>query len=318
MFSLFAPPRLFPPAETWHRASASYALTGNGPVAYKGAVARGFMPKRLSDEAIEQYRRDGFFFPVLVLSSAEARAYRERLELVEAAQGGPLGGDLRHKSHLLFTWLDELVRHPAILDAVEDLIGPDLLVWSSSFFIKEARDPAFVSWHQDATYWGLSEPDVVTAWVAFSESSIESGAQRMIPGTHHAQVEHRDTFAANNLLSRGQQIAVQVDDSRAVDIVLKTGEMSLHHVRIFHGSPANRSADRRIGFAIRYVPTRVRQVAGSGDSALLVRGVDRHRHFEPEQPPEFDLAPAAVALHAAIMKRQGEILYRGTTVERFR
>ena len=139
--------------------------------------------KTLSAEAVAQFRRDGFYFPIRVLSPEEAAAYRARLEAVERAHGGPLGGELRHKSHLLFTWLNELIRLPRIVDAVEDLLGPNLLCWSSSFFIKEARDPAFVSWHQDSTYWGLSEPDVVTAWVAFSESSIESGAMRMVPGT---------------------------------------------------------------------------------------------------------------------------------------
>ena len=276
------------------------------------------MSKLLPHESVEQYRRDGFFFPIRVLSPAEARQYRARLEAVEREQGGPLRGELRHKSHLLFTWLDTLVRHPAILDAVEDLIGPDILCWGSSFFIKEARDSAFVSWHQDATYWGLSEPDVVTAWVAFSESSIESGAMRMVPGTHREQVAHRDTFAPDNLLSRGQEIMVDVDEAKAVDIVLHPGEMSLHHVRMFHGSPPNCSDDRRIGYAIRYIPTRIRQVAGERDSASLVRGVDRYGHFDPEQSPACDLAPEAVARHAAIMKRQGEILYRGTAAERFR
>ena len=272
----------------------------------------------LSPAAIEQYRRDGFYFPIRVLQPEEARQYRARLEDVEREKGGPLGGQLRQKGHLLFTWLNALIRHPRILDGVEDLLGPNLLCWSSSFFIKEARDPAFVSWHQDATYWGLSEPDVVTAWVALSESSIESGAMKMVPGTHHEQVAHRDTFAPGNLLSRGQEIAVEVDEARAVDIELHPGEMSLHHVRMFHSSPPNRSVDRRIGYAIRYIPTHVKQVAGVGDSATLVRGVDHYHHFEPEEPPGADLEPAAVARHAAIMKRQGEILYRGTTAERFR
>jgi ectoine hydroxylase-related dioxygenase (phytanoyl-CoA dioxygenase family) len=276
------------------------------------------MSKLLSPEDVAQYRRDGFFFPIRVLSPEQAQEYRSRLEAVEREQGGPLRGELRHKSHLLFTWLDALVRHPTLLDAVEDLLGPDLLCWSSSFFIKEARDPAFVSWHQDATYWGLSEPDVVTAWVAFTESSVESGAMRMVPGTHHEQMAHRDTFAPDNLLSRGQEIMVEVEEAKAVDIVLHPGEISLHHVRMFHGSPPNRSDDRRIGYAIRYIPTRIRQAAGPRDSALLVRGVDEYRHFDLEQPPARDLEPEALARHAAIMKRQGEILYRGTTAERFR
>ena len=276
------------------------------------------MTRLLSPASVARYQRDGFFFPITVLTTAEAAEYRGRLEAVEAEHGGALTGELRHKPHLLFTWLADLVRRPAILDAVEDVLGPDLLVWSSSFFIKNGRDAAFVSWHQDATYWGLSEPDVLTAWVAFSESSIESGAMRMVPGTHTEQVAHRDTFAPDNLLSRGQEVMVEVDEARAVDVVLQPGEMSLHHVRMFHGSPPNRSADRRIGYAIRYIPTHVRQVAGPRDSATLVRGVDTYHHFDHEAPPAADLDPAARAQHAAIMKRQGELLYRGTTAERFR
>ncbi len=272
----------------------------------------------LSADALARYRRDGFYFPIRVLSTEEAQGYRARLEEVERAHGRPLGGLLRQKCHLLFTWLDALIRDPRILDPVEDVLGPDLLCWGSSFFIKEPGDGTFVSWHQDSTYWGLSEPDVLTAWVAFTESSIESGAMRMVPGTHHEQVAHRDTFAASNLLSRGQEIAVEVDEARGVDVVLRPGEMSLHHVRMFHGSPPNRSADRRIGYAMRYIPTRIRQIAGARDSATLVRGVDRYHHFEAEQPPARDLDPAAMERHAAILKRQGEILYRGTTVERFR
>ena len=205
---------------------------------------------KLASSAVERYRRDGFYFPVPVLTPGEALGLRRRLEAVEAEHGGRLTGEIRHKPHLLFTWLADLVRHPAILDAVEDVLGPNLLVWSTSFFIKEARDAAYVSWHQDATYWGLSAPDVLTAWVAFTEATVENGAMRMVPGSHTEQLEHRDTFAPNNLLSRGQEIAVEVDEARGVDVLLRPGEMSLHHVRMVHGSPANRSDDRRIGFAI--------------------------------------------------------------------
>ena len=272
----------------------------------------------LASSAVERYHRDGFYFPIPVLTSGEAAALRRRLEAIEAEHGGRLTGEIRHKPHLLFTWLADLVRHPAILDAVEDVLGPNLLVWSTSFFIKEARDPAYVSWHQDATYWGLSAPDVMTAWVAFTEATVENGAMRMVPGSHAEQLAHRDTFAPHNLLSRGQEIAVEVDDARRVDVLLRPGEMSLHHVRMVHGSPANRSADRRIGFAIRYVPTYVKQIAGERDSALLVRGVDEHHHFDPEYAPAYDLAPEARAHHAAVVAQSAKILYRGTGVERFR
>jgi non-haem Fe2+, alpha-ketoglutarate-dependent halogenase len=275
--------------------------------------------KTLTSTAVERYHRDGFYFPISVLTPGEAREYRRRLEAVEAERGGgTLTAEIRQKPHLLFTWLADLVRHPAILDAVEDVLGPNLLVWSTSFFIKEARDSAFVSWHQDATYWGLSEPDVITAWVAFTEATVENGAMRMVPGSHGEQLAHRDTFAANNLLSRGQEIEVEVDEARGVDIVLRAGEMSLHHVRMVHGSPPNRSNDRRIGFAIRYIPTYVRQLAGEIDGAMLVRGVDEHHYYVPERAPAADLSPEARAHHAESVARSAKILYRGTGVERFR
>ena len=274
-------------------------------------------PRILSPEAVDGYRRDGFHFPVRVLSEGEAREYRRRLENFEAIEGKPLAGALRHKSHLLFTWLNDLVRHPKILDAVEDIIGPDIFCWSSSFFIKEAHDPGFVSWHQDSTYWGLSEPTVITAWVAFSRSTIEAGAMRVIPGTHGDQVGHRDTYNKDNLLTRGQEIAVEVDESKAVDLVLEPGEMSLHHVRLFHGSEPNRSDDRRIGYAIRYIPTTVRQVIGPKDGATLVRGVDRFHHFEHEPSPDVDLSPQALAAHREAAERQAAILYAGTKTTSF-
>lgn len=275
------------------------------------------MGKRLSPEAIAQYERDGYYFPVRVLSHEEAREQRERLERVERDLGGPLRGVYRVKPHLLFTWLADLVRHPALLDAVEDVLGPDILCWNSSFFTKEARSPGFVSWHQDATYWGLSEPDVVTAWVAFTESSFANGNMRVVPGSHRRLVPHVDTFHPDNLLSRGQEITVEVDERTAADIVLAPGEMSLHHVLIVHGSGANPSADRRIGYAIRYVPTRVRQTAGPRDSATLVRGTDVFGHFEPEPRPDRDLDPAMLDLHARISQQQAQILYRGTDRTRF-
>jgi hypothetical protein len=275
------------------------------------------MTKMLTDAQIDEFRERGFLSPIRVMPAEDALLWRHRLEAFEAASGGPLRGEWRHKSHLLFTWLADLVRHARILDAVEDLLGPDLLCWSSNFFIKEKESPAFVSWHQDSTYWGLDKPDVVTAWVAFTPADTTNGAMQVMPGSHHLdQVAHRDTFAKHNLLTRGQEIAVEVDESKAVTLTLAPGEMSLHHVRLVHGSPPNTSDDRRIGYAIRYIPTHVRQVAGD-DSATLVRGVDRFGHFALEPRPHADLQPDMVALHKQIAERNARILYRGTGVESF-
>jgi non-haem Fe2+, alpha-ketoglutarate-dependent halogenase len=271
--------------------------------------------KSLSEAAARHYHEQGYVAPIPALARAEAADLRRKLEAYEAG-AGVLAGPLRHKSHLLFTWLNELIRHPRILDAVEDIIGPDILCWGSSFFIKEQRNPGYVSWHQDSTYWGLEPPDIVTAWVAFTDSTAANGVMRVIPGTHKLdQVPHRDTFAAGNLLSRGQEVMVDVDERKAAMLELAAGEMSLHHVRLIHGSDPNPSDDRRIGFAIRYIPTYVRQVAGSHDSATLVRGTDTFHHFEQERPPDADMSPEAVAYHAAITGAYAQILMRGTGKE---
>ena len=275
------------------------------------------MPKVLTEAQIEGFWRDGCVFPVRIMSEAQALEIRAKLEAFEAETGGPLKGALRHKSHLLFTWLAELVRAGPMLDAIEDLYGPNLLCWTTNFFIKETHNPAFVSWHQDSTYWGLDKPDVVTAWVALTPSNKGNGAMEFIPGTHNKdQIPHRDTFDKHNLLTRGQEVAVEVDQSQAVRIDLEPGEISLHHVRLVHGSPPNPSNDRRIGFAIRYIPTTVAQVAGE-DSATLVRGEDTHHHFELEPRPARDMDPEFVALHERIAERNAQILYRGTEVKSY-
>ena len=276
------------------------------------------MTKRLSAESVAQYRRDGFHFPLRVLSTEEARSYRDRLEAAERAAGGPLAGDRRHKVHLLYTWANQLARHPAILDAVEDVIGPDILCWSTTFFTKEAQSPSFVSWHQDATYWGLSTDDVITAWVAFADAPVESGAMKFWPGSHlKNQLAHRDTFDQNNLLTRGQEIAVDVPAGAGVDVALKAGEMSLHHVLLVHGSGPNTTDDRRIGFAIRYIPPHVRQLKVR-DSAMLVRGRDTHGNFDLEPDPRADLDPAALAAHRDATERSVQALYSGTDRTQFR
>jgi ectoine hydroxylase-related dioxygenase (phytanoyl-CoA dioxygenase family) len=276
------------------------------------------MGKLLSVDAVRQYNDAGYFFPTRVMTMEEAAGYRRCLEEHESRTGAPLQGNWRHKMHLLFTWADELVHHPKILDAVEDVIGPDILCWTSNFFIKEAHSSGFVSWHQDSTYWGLDPDDVITAWVALSDVTPENGYMQFIPGSQKVdQLPHVDTFHKDNLLSRGQEIAVEVDIAKAVGIPLRAGEISLHHIKLVHGSDANRSDDRRIGMAIRYIPTYVRQTKVR-DSAMLVRGVDKYHNFDDEPRPKADLDPAALAAHADAVGRQVKALYEGTDKQEFR
>lgn len=277
------------------------------------------MPKLLSDAAVAQYHDKGYYFPVSVLSPDEAADCRRRIEAFEASQGGRLRGNKRIKLHVLFPWIADLARHPTVLNAVEDLLGPNLLCFQSIFFTKEAMDPGFVSWHQDSTYGGLSTAELATVWLAFTPSSRDNGCLRVVPGSHKLdQLPHRDTFDRNNLLTRGQEIAVAVGEGETVDIELAPGEASLHHVQIAHASEPNCSDDRRIGLALRYVPTHVRQTTGMPDSALLVRGADEYRHFEPEPLPTTELDPAALAFHERITTRKSRIMYRGTNETSYR
>lgn len=266
------------------------------------APARQAAHKRLTTAQIAAYRDDGYLYPVPALDAAEVASANAHLAQIEQAHGGAFPKAWAHKPHVVFRWLDALVAHPAILDAVEDLVGPDILCWSSRFFIKRANDGGFVSWHQDLPYWGLDASEsVVTAWVALSPATVDNGVMRVVPGSHRRMVRHQEA-AANNLLRRGQEVAVEVDEAAAVAMELAPGEMSLHHGLIFHGSHENRSDVPRIGFAIRYIPTRVHTLEGlPRDTATLVRGEDRHGNFDLLPRPTVDLDPAAIAAqrHAA-------------------
>jgi non-heme Fe2+,alpha-ketoglutarate-dependent halogenase len=239
----------------------------------------------LSPQQIAFFAERGYLAPLAAIDPTEAAATRAQLERYIADNGGVPAGlaGLRTKAHLRCPALMALVRRPAILDAVTCLIGPDLLCRSASVFLKEAGDPAYVAWHQDAAYWNLEPDDVVTAWIAISDSTIANGALEVIPGSHRDEMlPHGPSNDPANQLQYGQKIVDLLDPARAVPLLLRAGSMSLHHVRIAHGSQPNRSTERRIGFAIRYVAAHVRKLGPRRDSAILVRGTDRFGHFDPE------------------------------------
>lgn len=211
----------------------------------------------------------------------------------------------------MLTFIDRVVRDDAILDAVQSIIGRDILVWSSSFFIKEPHTRNFVSWHQDARYWGLEPHDAVSAWLALSPSAPHNGCMRFIPGSHRlGMLDHHDSFDDENMLTRGQMIK-DIDESRVVDVVLRPGQMSVHHMRVVHGSRSNSSDERRVGLTITYMPTHVRQTTGLRDFATLVRGDDRYHHFESGRPPAGDMEAETVAFYHRVYDTQQAVLYRG-------
>ena len=253
------------------------------------------MPKVLTEEQIRGYHRDGFLFPIRIMSRAEATELRGKFEALEAAIDGEVQERFRIKAHLPFPWLNELIRTPRMLDAVEDIIGPNILCWGSSFFTKNAHDPRFVSWHQDSTYYGLRPRETLTAWFAFTDSRIESGCMRAIPGSHgRGQVTHRETFNKENLLSRGQTIQ-EVDESSAVDIELEAGEISFHNELVIHGSNPNESSQRRLGYSIHYIAPHVRQTLFESATAALLRGEDTHGYWRAEPLAKRDFDPECLA-----------------------
>ena len=247
---------------------------------------------RLRADQIESYRENGFLFPVPAFSNAETRDLRNRLEAAEAA--APPGGERAARSGLPIThaWAWDLVHDPRIVEPIADVLGPNVLLWSMDWFIKEPG-PAFVSYHQDATYWGLEPHDVATAWIALSDAGPATGPMRFLPGSHKGPVYAQDdTYAEHSILSRGQVVKAPVDDAKTVLAPLQAGEMSLHHVRIIHGSEPNRTADRRIGMVLRFCATHVRQTKTAGDRAILVHGEDAFGHFALIPRPSVDMGVA--------------------------
>jgi len=260
------------------------------------------------DNWLPSYQAKGYHFPLRAFSEAQALQYRKTLEEIESSYQGDQNLKLAiGQANSLLPFVDEITRSQAVLNPVKEILGPNILVWNSSFFIKEPNTKDFISWHQDLTYWGLTDSHEVTAWIALSEASIQSGCMKFIPGSHTGSiVEHKDTFHENNLLSRGQELAVEVDEADAVNVVLQPGEMSLHHGQVFHGSHFNQSADRRIGLAIRYITPDMKQTITEKTDAVLVAGVDDYHHFNLQDAPTTVLDTddiAAVVRNNAIKER---------------
>ena len=275
------------------------------------------MPKFLNQDQIEQYETDGFLAPLTLFTEQEAAEIRAELEDAERRWPDALTGTGRNNAHLSLTFLDKIVHNPVLLDAVEDLIGPDILAYGSVLFIKEPHDPGFVSWHQDCRYMGLEPHDkCVSAWLALTPSNVVNGCMSMIPGSHkHGVKEHVDTFDETNILTRGQSIQ-NVDEGSAVDLILEPGQFSLHNMSTIHASKPNLSNDRRIGFTIQtYMTPETRQVI-SPVMAQLVRGNDPNGHFEVAPRPEADMTTEAIAARNRNNSQWAEILYEGAEQRR--
>ena len=275
------------------------------------------MPKVLTKEQIDQYHDEGFISPVRVMSENEALSIKNQLEQVEADFPEEINAQSRNNLHLSFAFLDALAHNTIIVDAMEDLIGPDIALWASVMFIKEPSSKQYVSWHQDATYMGLDSIDFPTPWIALSPSNRDTGCMTMISGSHHSEIQiHKDTFAENNILTRGQVIP-EVDKSKAIDLILEPGEMSIHHGAIIHGSQPNNSDQRRIGFSLQsYVPPSIKQVVGR-NIWTHIRGKKRQDNDGIElDRPKYNMDPITVEQRRVAEENLSKILYKGAKIKR--
>jgi non-haem Fe2+, alpha-ketoglutarate-dependent halogenase len=271
----------------------------------------------LSRDAVEAYRRDGFYFPHRIMPREAALRIGDDFLAFARGPVPERYQDPQHqlyllKAHLLFTWADRICHDAGLLDAVESLIGPDIMVWSSGVFWKAPHSGAYVSWHQDSTNFELDDAEkVVRAWVALTPATLENGTMRFAPGLHKdGQVPHQDLKAEGELLSRGETIDLAIDEASTVPVLIDAGEVSFHHLFTPHGSGPNGSDSPRINYVITFVDPAVRPTGGR-DSAQLARGRDRYGHFAHEPRPAADMDAAACMAHEKAMALRNAIIYRG-------
>ena len=271
------------------------------------------MPRILSTDQVEHFYEFGYCAPVDVMSEDEAHALKWRVEAAEAAYPEDLSSTNRNNSHLVFKCIDEIAHHPVIVDAVSDLIGPDILLYGSVLFFKEPRSAGFVSWHQDGTYMGIEPHTFVTPWLALTPSNVELGCIKVIPGSHKGGIRrHHDSFGKDNILTRGQAIE-DIDESVAVDLVLRPGQISLHHARTVHGSMPNRGDQRRLGVALQcYMGPECQQVIGD-NLVQVVRGCHELSGYSILNRPVEDMDQVAASERERANANWAKILYQGAS-----
>ncbi|MBT7623320.1 MAG: phytanoyl-CoA dioxygenase family protein [Flavobacteriaceae bacterium] len=266
----------------------------------------------LTDQQVKQYNDQGYISPIDALTEEEVTAVREEIEFIEKQMPNEIDKSGRYNVHLISPKLDKIVHHSKILDAVESVIGKNILVCSTTLFIKNVNQEGFVSYHQDAKYIGLKPHNWVSAWVAITDSYEENGCMRMWPGSHLKIKDHEEKFDKGNLLTRGQTVE-NVPKNKIKPVELKAGQASLHHPRIVHGSGVNRSNDRRIGFVIQsYIGTNVKQTLGR-NGVQLARGVDKFQHHEHLGRVKSLMSKDGMALRKRENEFLQKIFYKGSS-----
>jgi hypothetical protein len=258
------------------------------------------MPRVLTEAQLEGYRRDGYVSPIDCIPEAQAAEYLRRIEAYEAMAGEDVSKSIRVRAVLAFKWMIDLARHPRIAGALQDVIGPNVLLFLSGVWSKRPGTDIFVSWHQDGAYNPFDRNEGATAWIALTDSTPEKGNIRVIPGTHREVIPHEETYDASNILSRGQTVP-HVDAATAVDMPLRAGQFSIHHELAVHGSAPNRTTERRLGISFACVPTEAKPLWGP-NTGVLIAGDNVPGHWVLNREPAYDLDPVAMAELDAVQK----------------
>ncbi len=258
--------------------------------------------KYLTENQVAQWRRDGFLSPFPLLDATALQTCRAGLSRFEQWLGGPVNAvpDMKWRSmpYLLMPWANSLARDPRILDAVEDLLGPDLLLYTSTFFVKEPHSPTIAAWHQDSTYYGLEPKEEVTVWIALSEANETAGCMEALSFQGFPRQLRHVSRVVENSVNRASQIIVdKLDEGSPVAMPLEAGSFSMHHGLCPHRSGPNTADHRRIGLGLNYIPTHARPAGSVKPAAMLVRGIDRFGHFDLIEGADAELDSRAVAVH---------------------
>ena len=248
------------------------------------------------------YETNGYFLPIDVIQSNIAVETSIKLEKISKNPDPKILHPWNLQSHLLSSWIYSICSNKKVLDSIEAVIGPNILIQSADIFIKPPNGNKHINWHQDANYWGLEPFELVTGWIALTDTFPENGCMNYLPKSHLSnKIHHIETFDKNSDLTRGQEIDLNIEKDKQVPVILKAGQMSLHHCLLAHGSGPNLTNQYRVGIAVRYLPTHTKQTYGPPISMILARGEDKFNNFQNDNIPKGDFDDITIAEHNRAM-----------------
>lgn len=283
----------------------------------------------ISSEQVQQYQTEGYLFPIQVFSSEEVVHFKSEFERTKALLGEHATPHDLRQPQIHFRWAYDIATHPKILDVIEDLIGPDILVSRGSIFFKDPG-PGYYTFHADAYPLGISNEHAykfASVWIALTDSNEANGCMQVVPRSHLTKIEHTETLFAdehnqNSAVSRGLTVMMDIEQAEKVSFILQPGQMSVHHANLVHGSGPNRTNQSRIGIVMRYMAPQVKENAKLNHPVIVARGHDDYgyndhlRHVPSESLEDGLQAMAAfVAGHPEgyIYQKQSSLLKASVT-----